>query len=135
VNARSPAAYLSRFRYPRGLEPGTADASAPPTWRRVRTGATFEWHDHRIHWTSKEPPDAVRRHPDQTHLIFDWSVPGRADGVPFAITGFLGYVPPRGGTRRGNDWVVPVAAAAIGSTALIALVAGAGARRRRRRAP
>jgi hypothetical protein len=102
VNARSPAAYLSRFRYPRGLDPATADASAAPAWRRVRTEATFEWHDHRIHWTSKDPPDAVRRHPDQTHLIFNWSVPGRADGVPFAITGFLGYVPPRGGTKRGT---------------------------------
>jgi len=30
VNARSPAVYLNRFRYPPALTPGAADASAPP---------------------------------------------------------------------------------------------------------
>jgi len=135
VNVHSPAAHLNRFRYPPALEPGLADAAAQPAWRRVRAGVTFEWHDHRIYWTSKDPPEAVNRHPERTHLIFHWRVPGRADGKRFAITGFLGYVPQGGRTKREGDWVVPVAAAAIGSTALVALAAGTGARRRRRRAP
>lgn len=134
VNTRSPAAYLNRFRYPPGLEPGAADAAARPVWRRVRSGATFEWHDHRIHWTASEPPRAVREQRDRTHLIFNWRVPGRADGKPFAITGFLGYVPPPAVKDR-KDWVVPAAAVALGSGALAALVVGAGARRRKRRAP
>jgi hypothetical protein len=135
VNARSPAARLNRFRYPPALAPGTADASATPVWLRVRTGATFEWHDHRIHWTAKEPPAAVSEHRDRSHLIFNWRVPGRANGQPFAITGFLGYVPPPGadGGDGARSWLVPAGVAS--GLALFVGAVGVGARRARRRAP
>jgi hypothetical protein len=135
VNTRSPATYLNRFRYPPALATGRADASAKPSWRRVARGVTFEWHDHRIHWAARQPPKAVAVDPDHMHLLRNWRVPGRADGKPVAITGFLGYVPPPG--VRGGDgarsWLVPVGVAVGGIAAAVSV--GVGARRARRRAP
>jgi hypothetical protein len=132
-NIRSPAVQLNRSRFPHGLEPGTTDPTAAPRWRKVARGLSFEWHDHRIHWTSRQPPAAVREEPDEVRRVFYWRVPGRAVGRPFAITGFLGYVPPRRFGGSGSDWVVPVAGAGLGAAAVVAL--GLGARRLRRRAP
>ena len=43
ANVRSPAAHLNRFRRPRPLEPGVADSSARPRWRRVAPGVTYEF--------------------------------------------------------------------------------------------
>jgi hypothetical protein len=134
VNTRSPAAYLNRFRNPPALPPGAADASARPVWRRVQGGVTFEWHDHRIHWAAREAPRAVADDPRHTHLIRNWRVPGRAAGQPFAIAGFLGYVPPRG-TRAEEERNWPLLGGAACGLALAALGAGVGARRARRRAP
>jgi hypothetical protein len=136
ANTFSPAAHLNRFRLPRPLKPGVADPSARPRWRRVAPGVTYEWHDHRIHWTGRRPPAGVRKHPDRIQRIFRWRVPGRADGARFAITGFLGYAPDPvkakedGGT---SAWLLAGAIAA-GVLAAAALV-GMGARRARRRAP
>jgi hypothetical protein len=136
ANTLSPAAHLNRFRRPRPLQPGIADSSAPPRWLRVASGVTYEWHDHRIHWTGDQPPPGVRKHPDRIQRIFTWRVPGRADGARFAITGFLGYAPDSarakdaGGT---SGWPLGAAIAA-GVLAAIVLV-GMGARRSRRRAP
>ena len=135
ANTFSPAAHLNRFRLPRPLKPGVADPRAAPRWRRVAPGVTYEWHDHRIHWTGRRPPSGVRDHPDRIQRIFTWRVPGRADGAPFAITGFLGYAPDRSATKQDDSgstsWLL---IAGLGAAALLALV-GVGARRARRRAP
>jgi hypothetical protein len=117
-NIRSPAVYLNRFRFPPPLTPGKADPRAKPRWRRVGRGLSFDWHDHRIHWAARKPPAIVKRDPGHTHLIFHWRVPGRADGKPFAITGFLGYAPPRGAKQNGTSWAIPVAGAVLGALAL-----------------
>ena len=66
--------------------------------------------------------------------MFNWRVPGRADGRPFAINGILGYAPPLGGTADGRDWTT---SAFVGAAVLLAVLAGLGlwvARRRSRRA-
>jgi hypothetical protein len=129
-NTRSPATYLNRFRYPPPLHPGTADPGATPRWRRVSRGLSFNWHDHRIHWAARTPPAVVRQSPDKTHLIFNWRVPGRADGKPIAITGFLGYVPPSRTKESGRGWVTPALAALGVAFALgLALVLLRGRRR------
>lgn len=135
ANTRSPAAHLNRFRRPRALEPGVADAAAPPRWRLVARGVTYEWHDHRIHWTGHRPPPGVQEDPDRNQRIFNWRVPGRADGRPFAITGFLGYAlsgMPKTRDDGTSGWLLAVA---IGGGGLAAAGLGAGARRARRRAP
>ncbi|HSB38015.1 MAG TPA: hypothetical protein VLD13_02910 [Gaiellaceae bacterium] len=122
---------LLRFDKDAVFRNARSPASGAPLWRRVARTASFDWHDRRIHWPAPEPPQAVRDEPDKAHLIFNWRVPARADGKPFAITGFLGYVPPRSQERGGPGWVLPLAGG-VGLAAL--LVVGAGARRRSRRA-
>jgi hypothetical protein len=126
---------LLRFAREGVFRNARSPASAAPLWRRVARGASFEWHDRRIHWPASQPPQAVRHEPDKAHLVFNWRVPARADGKPFAITGFLGYVPPRRDGHGGRSWVVPLAGGAGGLALAALLVAGAGARRRSRRAP
>jgi hypothetical protein len=130
ANTLSPATHLNRLRRPPPLVPGVADSDAPPRWRLATRGFSYEWHDHRIHWTATQPPPAVKEAPREVHLIFNWRVPGRADGKPFAITGFLGYVPPSRSTGSDIKWVVLAAATGFGAAALVVL--GLGARRRRR---
>ena len=138
ANARSPATYLNRARLPQRPAPAHADPEAPPSWRRVATGATYAWHDHRIQWMQGTPPPVVAAAPGRPHRIFDWRVPGTADGKPFAVTGFLGYTPvaqPVGQPAAQDDgddrsWAVPVAVAA-GALAVAALLADAFRRRRR----
>lgn len=133
-NVRSPAVYLSRERDPaKAHVPASADAEAPPRWRKVAKGQSFEWHDHRIQWTESEPPAAVQRAPDEVHLISRWAVPASADGKPFSVSGFLGYVPPPEPPGGGaSPWL-------IGVVVGIAVLAGAGLvlgdRRARRRSP
>jgi len=134
ANMRSPAAHLNRFRLPRPLKPGVADARDKPRWRRVAPGVTYEWHDHRIHWTGQEPPPGVQEHPDQIQRIFRWRIPGRADGKRFAITGFLGYAPDRR-AQQDDGWSTTwLLVAGLGAVVLVAVI-GVGARRARRRAP
>lgn len=135
ANTLSPAAHLNRFRRPRPLKPGAADPSAPPGWRRVAAGVTYEWHDHRIHWTGHQPPPGVQAHPDRIQRIFTWRVPGRADGARFAITGYLGYAPDRSAKKKDHGGsTVWLLVAGLGASVVLALV-GVGARRARRRAP
>jgi hypothetical protein len=99
-------------------------------WRNLRAGTSFSWHDHRIGWFESAPPDVARRAPDKSHYIRAWTVPGTADGRPFAIRGLLGYAPPPAAAES-RDWTLQIA---LGLAALL-IVAGAGARRLRRRAP
>jgi len=136
-NVRSPAAYLNRVRLPRRPAPASADPTAPPQWRRVSGGRTYQWHDHRIQWMQPEPPPVVAAAPRRPHRIFDWTVPGTADGKRFAVVGFLGYAPvvqppPAQAEPGGGDpaWVVP-AAIAGGALALAALVLDVMRRRKR----
>jgi hypothetical protein len=135
ANTLSPAAHLNRFRRPRPLKPGAADPSAPPHWRRVAPGVTYEWHDHRIHWTGHQPPPGVQKHPDRIQRIFRWRVPGRANGARFAITGFLGYAPDPAGKAKDSGTSAWLVAAAIAGVLAAAALVGAGARRAGRRAP
>jgi hypothetical protein len=135
ANTRSPAAHLNRFRRPRPLEPGVADPSAAPRWRKVAPGASFEWHDHRVHWVAADPPKGVQEHPDRIQRIFNWRVPGLANGKRFAITGFLGYAPDPAGKAKDSGTSAWLVAAAIAGVLAAGALVGAGARRVRRRAP
>lgn len=111
VNTRSPALYLNRFRRSRGLHPGVADPTARPRWRKVADGASYEWFDHRIHWNRSSLPRGVRQHPARVQRVFEWRVPGRVDGRPFAITGLLGYTP-QASSSSSRDLAFGVAAGA-----------------------
>jgi hypothetical protein len=93
-NLNSPAVYRDRDRWGVAVVPASARPGAKPRWRRVTALDSYNWHDHRIHWMQRGvQPAVVRAAPNRQHKVFDWSVPARADGKPFAIKGFLGYAP------------------------------------------
>jgi hypothetical protein len=92
-NVRSPAVYLNSDRYALGEVPASADPDAAPVWRRVKAGAAYEWHDHRIQWMSTIAPDGVRADPGSPQHVFDWKVPIEVDGRPVTISGSLDYAP------------------------------------------
>ena len=93
-NENSPATYLNSDRYGGAAVPASASKNAPPRWKRVAHGTSYDWHDHRIHWMSTIDPAEVRQARDVPHHIFDWTVPGSVGGRPLAIRGSLDYKPP-----------------------------------------
>jgi hypothetical protein len=73
-------------------------------WKRISGGTSYRWHDPRVRWTGRQAPEAVRRHPEQAHLLRAWGVRGSADGKLFVIRGLLGYAPPAATTSDSRPW-------------------------------
>lgn len=92
-NRRSPATYLNRTRDGKTKVPSGADPAAGPEWRRIATGTTARWHDHRAHWMGNDDPRVVERDPDRRHLIDRWEVPLRRGAQEITVTGDLVWVP------------------------------------------
>jgi hypothetical protein len=120
-NARSPATYRNDDRYGAVELPAQPNPRAAPAWERVAAGRRFEWHDHRIHWMSEIPPPQVRADPDRAHRIFEWEVPGTADGRPFTIEGALDWKPPSSGSPPWLYLALPLCALVLASSALARL--------------
>lgn len=93
-NRRSPAVYLNEDRYAQATVPADVDPGADPVWRRVAGGRTHAWHDHRIHWMSREKPPQVLARPGETVEVQRWAVPYRLAGAEAEVRGVLRYVPP-----------------------------------------
>ncbi len=91
VNQRSRSAYLNTERYGNAEIPETADNEAKPKWETVREDGVFQWHDHRSHWMSPQPPEKVEDRQQRTQL-FDYEIPIRVDGKPATIQGTLFWV-------------------------------------------
>lgn len=88
-NRRSPATYLNQDR--QGSQSGgdNADPEAEPDWRRISSGQTARWHDHRIHWMGA----SVDR-PDERLVVEDeWVIPLDFRGERLEITGQLLWIP------------------------------------------
>jgi hypothetical protein len=68
-------------------------ANAGFGWKRVSSGTSYGWHDARVRWVGRKPPEVVAREPDEAHFIRSWRVPGTAGGKRFVIRGLLGYAP------------------------------------------
>jgi len=93
-NRRSPATYLNTSLVPTQRPPKIADSSAVPEWRKVSSGATVNWHDHRAHYMGSDDPPAVQRDPSTRHLVDRWAVELRAGDRTIRASGELVYVPP-----------------------------------------
>lgn len=126
-NVRSPAVYLNTNFYADVTVPSSANASAPARWVSVDRTATFEWHDHRIHWMSPLTPPQVKDTGKRTE-IFDWSVPIKVGSEPGAIDGELFWVPESSSASAG---VIAAGVAIVIAGALLVIVV----RRRRRGQP
>ena len=94
VNVNSPASYLNQDRYAQSKVPKSATAKARPNWHKLAGGDVWAWHDHRIHYMSKIPPQPIQDAPRKPHHVFDWKVPLTANGKHVFITGSLDYRPP-----------------------------------------
>jgi hypothetical protein len=93
-NVRSPAVAINRSATNPGTPPKSADASAPPEWRKVSSGRSAAWHDHRAHFMGTDDPPLIQRNRDR-RLVFDhWTIPLVANGRDVAVRGVLVYVPP-----------------------------------------
>jgi hypothetical protein len=126
-NVNSPATYLNEDRYGNVALPEDADATAAPEWELVSSRSRHEWHDHRIHWMSEIPPPQVRAAPDEPQRVFEWEVPGTANGEPFMVAGTLDYEPPASSRPSWIYLALPLVA--------IVLAGGAWMTLRRRRSP
>ncbi|MCL4293280.1 MAG: hypothetical protein KJ056_09670 [Acidimicrobiia bacterium] len=119
-NERSPATFLNRSSVPAVAPPARFDPEAPPEWRRVSTGRTVRWHDHRAHWMASEPPDAVKADPWYCQVVIDgWEVRLLHGDRRVTVTGDVTWFPP----PRPWRWAAVVAAATVA-------VVGAGLTRR-----
>jgi hypothetical protein len=93
-NTRSPATYLNRSATITGAPPKSADPKATPTWRRVSSGNSARWHDHRTHFMGGADPPEVASHPDQRRVVDNWEIPMRVGTTDVVARGQLIYVPP-----------------------------------------
>ncbi len=126
VNQRSPAAYLNEDRFADVEVPDAADPKAAPEWETVARNGRYDWHDHRIHWMSKTPPERVREDESARVEVFRWKLPLTANGSAATIGGSLTWL-----GKDGSGF--PVAAAvSLGVAVLAGIVLVAVVRRRRR---
>ncbi len=124
VNLDSRAHYLNEERFGGAEPPADADSKGEPRWDELDRSGRFEWHDHRMHWMSEEPPEQVRDVTER-RKIYDWSVPLEVGGRQGAIAGTLFWTPQDAGGP-------PTAAIVVGAGLLALTVAGVVAVRRRR---
>jgi hypothetical protein len=114
VNLRSLTAQTDRIdRY--DLRPDPSPRAAP-LWRKLTSGHTYGWHEHRLHLLE---PLAKGVH--SRKMLGTWTIPVLVDGHRASLAGVLDYQPP------------PPALAWFGAAALLA-AAGALASWRSRRA-
>ena len=93
-NERSPAIYLNRSNTITGAPRNRADAKAAPEWKRVSTGTTARWHDHRAHFMGQDDPPEVARHPGTRRVVDNFEIPMRAGRESVVARGQIVYVPP-----------------------------------------
>jgi hypothetical protein len=114
-NARSPAVFLNRSVRPKRAAPARYDAEARPEWRHVGDRPVARWHDHRAHWMDTNDAPAVRRAPDERHVVIrDWTIPLRLGDRHLAIEGDVIWVP----GPSPWPWVVLAVGVAAGLVAL-----------------
>jgi hypothetical protein len=126
-NVRSPATYLNASFYGDINVPAVAEnPHAPPRWEVLDRTGQFEWHDHRIHYTSPVVPPQVKDTSKRT-LVFDWKVPIEVGAGSGAIDGQLFWEPEN--SKAPLAAILLGVAIVIGGVALVLFV-----RRRRARA-
>jgi hypothetical protein len=93
-NRRSPATYLNRATTITSKPPASANASAPPEWRRVSSDSTARWHDHRAHFMGTADPPEVARDPGTRHVVDNFRIPLRVGSEAVVARGQIVYQPP-----------------------------------------
>lgn len=114
-NERSPAVPLNRTTKPTGAVPTGYDAHATPTWRKLSSGTTIRWHDHRTHWMGGSDPPIVQRARGARHTVIpEWQVPLAINGREASIRGSVLWIP----APSPLPWLLVAAALAVAVAAL-----------------
>lgn len=124
VNHNSPAFYLNNDRYGVVTVPEKASAQAKPDWHVLDKTGVFEWHDHRMHYMSREIPPIVKDKTQRTK-VFDYDIPIKIGAEQGKILGTLWWAPVK-------DEGTPVGAIAAFVALLLVGVAAVVVVRRRR---
>jgi len=134
VNLRSPTHLDDQFA--RGeTPPVSADAGAPPRWRRMAPDARYAWLDTRALYARQRPPRQVAEGGRRV-VLKRWAIPLEAGANRVELRGATSWLPSAESVRRegsglGGGGLAAVAAAAV---FLVALLAAVALRRRARRA-
>ena len=126
VNHNSPAFYLNTDRYGAVTVPKTASARATPDWQVLDKTGVFEWHDHRMHYMSRDVPPIVKDKSQRTK-VFDYDIPIKLGATQGEILGTLWWAPPKDGGAPVGAIVAFVVLVLVGVAAVVVV-------RRRRRA-
>jgi hypothetical protein len=126
VNDNSAARYVNADRLGQTSIPEDITPQSPVKWRRVATGGSYRWIDHRIHLTERGTPPQVKDENKRTK-IFDWRVPLKVNGRPSRVAGTLTWTP-KSSSGSSGDLIIALAALAL---ALAVFVLAVWRRRRR----
>jgi hypothetical protein len=126
VNHNSPAYYLNDDRYGAVTVPESASAQATPDWHVLDKTGVFEWHDHRMHYMSRDVPAIVKDKTQRTK-IFDYAIPIKLGAAQGQILGTLWWAPAKDGGAPGGA-IVAFLVLMLGGVAAVVLT-----RRRRGR--
>jgi hypothetical protein len=92
-NERSPAVFLNRSLTPTAEPPRVYSAKAAPRWKRISSGQTTSWHDHRTHWMANGDPPGVARDPGRAQIVQHFDLPLRYGDTTLRVVGIVRWVP------------------------------------------
>jgi len=104
-NLHSQATYINRTRLG-GTVPGDIDTSptAVPQWKKISSGHSARWHDHRIHWMQAQPPPPVAQAPGSFLHLSQQNIVFLFNGQRVAVAVALDWVP----GPSGLPWIPPL---------------------------
>lgn len=95
-NQRSPSHFRNRLLVPGSPTttlPPTADAAAPPQWRRLSGGHVARWRDQRTRWEGADPPSVRRARGAGPVPVSRWTLELRQGEAPIVVTGTITWEP------------------------------------------
>ncbi len=105
-NLHSQATYINRTRLGATVPVGVdTSPTAVPQWKKISSGHSARWHDHRIHWMSPQPPPPVAQSPGSFYHLSQQNVVYLYNGRRVAISVALDWVP----GPSGLPWIPVIA--------------------------
>ncbi len=93
-NLHSQATYINRTRLGSTVPAGVDVApTATPEWKKISSGNSARWHDHRIHWMSPQPPPPVAQSPGSFFHLSQLNIVLDRNGERVVIAVALDWVP------------------------------------------
>jgi hypothetical protein len=104
-NLHSQATYINRTRLG-GSVPADIDTSptAVPQWKKISSGHSALWHDHRIHWMEAQAPPPVAQAPGSFLHLSQQNIVFLFNGQRVAVAVALDWVP----GPSGLPWIPPL---------------------------